>query len=713
MPAQPKSAPASQPSPLIVLPGVSRRILVATREFPRYSEGDVIELTDKRLLLCVARKEGAGDFASGTLIGLFSSDAGLTWDDAPHIIRKPWDDVVDVMSVSFARSKRGLHLFFLGRGKNATRDTRVYQMISTDEGKTWGEPIRISTRSGYHVVNNARALRTDKGRLILPAAWVPGDIGKMFQRQQIFCYFSDDDGVTWRTSNDIVLQGKPLMEPGVAPCADGSIYMTIRTALGHLYEARSRDAGETWADFRATALPAPAAPSTVVREPGGDALWMLWCDNARGNWKGRNRIVFAASHDNGHTWSTPPRFVEEDPRGSFGYTSVTFVNNHALLTYYDWRDHGQPSFQETHLRERLIPLAWFRGQPTPPVFRTGSEPVLKADQPWENKIVSMNSGLLVDKTRWRLWYTSGGLGPSGEQLQVCYAESKDAGRAWNKPVSPNAPQPNTNVVLPPANQKANFYHPSVHRENGRIVMFVWRNAGHGESGLWRFVSTDDGRTFAPLPNRPLMAAWSARPPSKAFAGAGRESNDAFDMVQNPDGSYTYFAACIRKATDPRQIIKHDNIAGWIRLIGRATSRDGIACSPTEIIIEPDYDHGDPWDQQFYGMQVFHYRDFWLGLLHTYHVESQTIEPEWAWSHNGINWTRTRTPCIPLGDEGNFDSRMILFGSIALTDDQVIWLYSGYNWRHNAFKKGAVASAIGRAVLPRKELDKWLDGLASP
>ena len=80
--------------------------------------------------------------------------------------------------------------------------------------------------------------------------------------------YSDDDGVTWQESNVLRSDGKPLMEPGVAECADGSVYMTIRTATGVLYEARSRDGGATWADLAPTKLPSPAAPSTVVRAPG-------------------------------------------------------------------------------------------------------------------------------------------------------------------------------------------------------------------------------------------------------------------------------------------------------------------------------------------------------------------------------------------------------------------------------------------------------------
>jgi len=136
-------------------------------------------------------------------------------------------------------------------------------------------------------------------------------------------------------------------------------------------------------------------------------------------------------------------------------------------------------------------------------------------------------------------------------------------------------------------------------------------------------------------------------------------------------------------------------------------------STFNIVIAPAYDEGDAFDTQFYGMQVFRHRRFHLGLLYVFHVQSQTIQPEWAWSHNGDNWTRTRTPCIALGDEGSFDSRMILFGDVVVTDDELIWLYSGYDWRHNAFMKGRVSSSIGRAMLPLRELDGWLDSLPQP
>ena len=673
------------------LPGISRLIAVASKEFPRYSEADVIELADGRLLLAVGRKTGSDDFARGAIIGLFSCDAGLTWDDQPHDIQGAFDDVGDVYSVSLCRSPRGIHLFFLARGPQPHRDTRVYQIISADEGASWGKPQRVSQRDGYHIVNNARVIRMSAGRLIVPVAFTD-ELPAHHDLQRAFVLYSDDDGVTWKQSNELSPgEGQPLMEPGVAECAGGSLYMTLRTKLGVLYEARSRDGGATWTDLRPTKLPSPVAPSTVFRDPTSNDLWMFWINRPKGTWKQRTPLSLAVSHDHGRTWEKP-RDVENDPAHSYGYVSVdVLARDRVVLTYYDWRDQGQAGFVNTSLRERIIPLAWFHEQPVPPVFRKDAEPVLKQD----GKIVSANSGLLADRERWRLWYTAGTLGPSGEQLNICYAESRDRGATW---LMPNESKP---VI-------ENAYHASAHRDGERIMLYAW-HAGE-QSGLYRHVSDDEGKTFVADPNRPLIAAWWTK---AAPTADGRISNDAFDLVRNERGTWQYFAAVMEKATDPRTIIKQDNAAGYVRLIGRATSADGVEFSALDVVLRPDYAGGDPPDTQFYGLQVFRRRGFYLGLLHTFHAASQIIQPEWAWSHDGQSWNRTRVPCIALGDEGAFDSRMIVFGSVAVSGDELIWLYAGSDTRHNAFKAGQVTSAVGRAALPLSELDHWLDALPQP
>jgi hypothetical protein len=672
------------------LPGISRLIAVASKEFPRYSEADVIELTDGRLLLAVGRKSGSDDFAPAAIVTYTSLDGGLTWDDQPREVQGPFDDVGGTYSVSLCRSPGGIHLFFLARGPDAHRDTRVYQIVSTDEGATWGKPQRVSQRGGYHIVNNARVIRTSRGRMIVPIAFTDA-LPAHHDQQRAFVLFSDDDGLTWKQSNELSPgENKPLMEPGVVECADGSLYMTLRTKMGVLYEARSRDDGATWSDLGPTKLPSPVAPSTVSRDPTSADLWMFWINRGKGTWKQRTPLSLAVSHDHGRTWDAP-RDIENDPHHSYGYVSVDVIHGSVLLTYYDWRDEGQAGFVNTSLRQRIIPLAYFHGEATPSAFRASKEPVLKQD----GEIVSANSGLLVRHERWRLWYTAGTTGPGGDRLQVCYAESRDRGVTWTSDAKP--------II-------ENAYHPSAHRDGDRIALYAWR--GGAASGLYRYVSDDDGKTFAADPDTALIAAWWTR---AAPAADGRVSNDAFDLLRNERGTWEYFAAKVEKASDPRTIVKADNAAGWIRMIGRATSADGVNFSPVDFVIRPDYapPMSDPADTQFYGMQVFRRRKFYLGLLHTFHAVSQIIQPEWAWSHDGQSWNRTRVPCISLGDEGNFDSRMIVFGSVVESGDELIWLYAGSNWRHNAYDAKSSVSAIGRATLPLRELDHWLNSLPQP
>jgi hypothetical protein len=686
--------PATRPSFASSLPGVTRLIAVATPPFPRYSEADVIELTDGRLLLAVARKIGSDDFARGTIVALCSRDGGISWDDQPREIQGSFDDVGDVFSVSLCRSPRGIHLLFLARGPDAHHDTRVYQILSADEGATWQKPVRVSQRDGYHIVNNARVIRTTKGRMLVPVAFTD-ELPGHHDAQRDFVLYSDDDGVTWKQSNELALpNNQPLMEPGVAECADGSLYMTIRTKLGVLYEARSRDGGATWDDLAPTKLPSPVAPSTVMRDPTSDDLWMFWINRPKGKWKERNPLCFAVSHDHGRTWS-PPRDIENDSRHSYGYFSVDLVaKDQVLLTYYDWRDDGQPNFQLTSLRQRTIPLTWFHEQPTPPVFRKSQQPVLEE----KGKIISVNSGVLADRDRWRMWYTRGTLGPTGERLDVVYAESVDRGITWQ-----------TSRDAAPVIENA--YHPSVHREGDRIVLYAWR-AGE-RSGLYRYLSDDDGKTFALDPDQPLIAAWWTKQPDGTPARP--VSNDAFDLIRTERGTWEYFAAVMERPTDERAVMKHDNAAGWVRVLGRAASPpgDGDRFGPVDVILRPDYAAGDPFDTQFYGLNVLRHRGFHLGILYVFRADSQVIQPEWAWSHDGQSWTRTRVPCIALGDEGAFDSRMIVFGNLVMNGEDLIYLYGGSDWRHNAFKAGEVQTAIGRAILPRAELDAWLDTLPAP
>jgi len=346
--------------------GSSTIIVQATDEFPRHSEGDLVALKDGSLLYAWGRKVGGDDTAQGCIVGTTSRDGGESWDQSAQVIRPVWDGIADVMSVSFCRTSRGLHLFFLGRVANPPSGSlysgcnRVFQIISKDEGKTWSTPEAITKRFAYNIINNARVIRTSRGRLIAPVASVPGSIFDSYNEQRVHCLYSDDEGHTWTESNELAIIGTGLMEPGIAECGAGAIYMTIRTKTGHLYEARSEDGGTYWRNLRPSPLASAEAPATVVRAPHTGDLWILWCNTPyTGHWYDRNDVALAISKDNGCTWK-PPVTLDHGSDHSFGYISAMFHEDALWITYYDWRFErgtGEPkAFHMTHSRLRKIPL---------------------------------------------------------------------------------------------------------------------------------------------------------------------------------------------------------------------------------------------------------------------------------------------------------------------------------------------------------------------
>jgi sialidase-1 len=267
----------------------------------------------------------------------------------------------NVMSVSFLRLRTGPILFFY-LVKHAVCNCQVWMRRSDDEGHTWSEPSPVSSKPGYHVMNNARVIQLSGGRVLAPVA-LSSDINTG-PPSRVFCYLSDDEGNTWREGDsDAGFVGSPAQEPGLAELGDGSVLMIIRTRLGHVYGSRSRDGGETWDAPVATPLVSPAAPATIARIPGTDELVIVWNDNPAGadaRWQDRTPLAAAISQDDGVTWKRS-REIESDRTRCYAYASITSVEKDALLTYYQWdRVVGNRPFERTSLKFTRVPVDWLR-----------------------------------------------------------------------------------------------------------------------------------------------------------------------------------------------------------------------------------------------------------------------------------------------------------------------------------------------------------------
>lgn len=331
---------------------VSSLVWQATKENPRYTEGSIIVLADGSLLFAATEFHGSGsDFAKAHIVGRTSTDGGRTWSEK-RVLQENTGGL-NVMSVTLRRHSSGLALFYLQ--KNDFNDLDMYLRISKDEGQSFGEPTLVTGDAGYHVVNNDRVTQLSTGRLLVPAAST-ADVKKV-NHFVSHCYLSDDGGKTWRNGKGHVDAPKRgAMEPEVVELSDGRVLMIVRTQLGFIGKSYSKDGGDTWSKMETLGVRAPEAPSTLRRIPATGDLLLIWNDTfieGAGHGGQRTPLTAAISSDDGATWKTVGN-LETDPNKTYAYTSLTFVRDRAVMSYWESGKSGEYS-----CKFRSVPVSWF------------------------------------------------------------------------------------------------------------------------------------------------------------------------------------------------------------------------------------------------------------------------------------------------------------------------------------------------------------------
>jgi hypothetical protein len=239
---------------------------------------------------------------------------------------------------------------------------------------------------------------------------------------------------------------------------------------------------------------------------------------------------------------------------------------------------------------------------------------------------------------------------------------------------------------------------------GTHRLYFW---AHGP-GVIRYLAadSDDGRRYRVVdPLRPCLyhpseravggqaaeeagltrlAKKQARPEGGERLAPGRLlSNDATNVYVRPDGRFEmYSVALLEVPRDDPRAIAHDNAPGWVRVIDRYVSDDGLDWTDRRRVLVPDA--RDPVDQQFYYLSVTPTEQGLVGLLGHYRVQAQTMDLEWCHSRDGIRWERPlRRAWIPRGRPGEPDSYGI-YASHALVQHEGRWwlFYTGVNAAHN-------------------------------
>jgi sialidase-1 len=306
---------------------------------PRNSEGDFITLKDGRIFYIYSHYTGASgdDNATAYLAGRYSSDKGKTWSQDVKVVEQ--EGTMNVMSVSLLRLHSGeIALFYLK--KNSETDCIPVLRISKDEAATWSNPEPcITDRPGYFVLNNNRVIQLKNGRLLFAVALhqSPGET-KAANVGRLWSYFSDDNGKTWKASQEVANPGAVVtQEPGVIELKNGDVLMFIRTTAGVQYFSFSKDKGETWSPVEPSNIKSPCSPAIIARIPSTGDLLMVWNDN--GASQKRTPLNIAYSKDEAKTWINN-KILENRPDGVYCYPALHFIEKEVLLGYSDWSTMG-------------------------------------------------------------------------------------------------------------------------------------------------------------------------------------------------------------------------------------------------------------------------------------------------------------------------------------------------------------------------------------
>ena len=304
---------------------------------PRNSEGDFVTLKNGRILYIYSHYTGnsSGDHDPAYLAGRFSDDGGKTWSKEDFTVVER-EGTMNVMSVSLLRLQNGsIALFYLK--KNSELDCIPTMRISTDEAKTWGNPIAcITDKKGYFVLNNNRVIQLKNGRLLMAVALHENQVGKFSEVGRLFSYYSDDNGVTWLCGEEVSNPSNIVtQEPGLIELKDGTIMMFIRASGGFQQLSYSKDKGQTWSPIVASNIHSPVSPASIARIPSTGDLLLVWNNNDGSNpqTKGkRTPLTVAVSKDEGKSWQHITD-IESNPLGHYCYMAIHFTKREVLISY--------------------------------------------------------------------------------------------------------------------------------------------------------------------------------------------------------------------------------------------------------------------------------------------------------------------------------------------------------------------------------------------
>ena len=323
---------------------------------------------------------------------------------------------------------------------------------------------------------------------------------------------------------------------------------------------------------------------------------------------------------------------------------------------------------DTRVIERVENARLVLGRPE----KEPRNPLLRADQPWENATNNYYPNVLWDAEEkiWKLWYKDVLAdkdfiakmdAPSTVHdvgWYLLYATSKD-GLAWTRP------------ALGLHKFDGSAANNAVARDCPNVGVF---KDLHDPDPARRYKMVHDVGLGKPRVRfSPDGIHWTEGPEPQGFgARQGDTHNNAFYDPRL--GKYLWFTK---------------NYLGE-RLVTRLESDDFQTWRTVKpVVLRSTFEEGRA--HQTYALTVFPYANLWLGYVMMYHVGAgRTVDVELAWSHDSITWQRVAPgqAFLPLGEKGSYDSGCIYAqaGPPVVQDGRMQIYYGGSATVHLGWKR---------------------------